>query len=78
MDPMSDPIEDLKKLGIRLEPDLGPTPHHRRVIATKALSGTRTGHRCLLECGHEVLTFGDLRHSGGIVLCDECRKAAKS
>lgn len=69
-----DPIEDLKRYGIHLEPDLGPTPYHRRIVATEPLPGTRNGHLCTLECGHMVQTFGKLSHARGRrVLCTACR-----
>jgi hypothetical protein len=74
---MSDPIEDLKRYGIHLEADLGPTPHHRRIVKAQPIQGTRSGQICELECGHVVHTYGDHKHSrGGTVLCTECRKEA--
>jgi hypothetical protein len=76
---MSDPLEDLKKLGINLEPDTGLTPHHRRIVAARPIQGTRSGQICELSCGHTVQTYGDLKHArGGMVLCTECRKEETS
>lgn len=73
---MSDPIEDLKRRGIRLEPDKGPTPYHRRILTMTPIAHTRTGNTCALECGHTVHTFGKVDPVGK-VLCTECRDAKR-
>lgn len=61
--------------GAYLEPDEGPrdTPHHKRITSTGKIPGTKTGHWANLECGHRVMTFGDLKHANGVVLCTQCR-----
>lgn len=61
--------------GQYLEPDEGPrnSRYHMRIMMIKNIPGTRTGHHLRLECGHEVQTFGDLAHCGGVVLCTACR-----
>jgi hypothetical protein len=64
--------------GAYLEPDEGPrdTPFHKRIVRTMRVANTRMGHWCILECGHRVMTFGDLAHSAGLVLCTQCRDGA--
>ena len=61
--------------GAYLEPDEAPrdTPHHRRILRTVPIPNTRGGNVLELECGHRAMTFGDLRHANGVVLCMECR-----
>lgn len=61
--------------GSYLEPDEGPrdSRFHKRIIATSRMHNTIAGHYCDLECGHRVITFGDLRHAAGVVLCTQCR-----
>lgn len=73
---MSDPIEDLKRLGIRLEADKGQTIYHRRILTMAPILNTRTGNICTLECGHIVQTFGKVDPVGK-VLCTECRDAKR-
>jgi|SRR5581483_3925251 len=65
-------------LDLTFEPDLPPgdTEFHKRIVATVPMEGSRTGKHITLECGHEVLSFGDVSHTGGRVLCLECMKAA--
>lgn len=75
---MSDPIEDLKRLGIRLEPDTGHTPYHRAIVSMTPIPNTRTGNICELECGHRVHIFGKIELANGKALCMVCRDAAKS
>lgn len=70
----SDPIEDLKKHGIRLEADKGHTIYRRRIVSMAPIPHTRTGNTCILECGHVVQTFGKLDPIG-TYLCTECRNA---
>lgn len=48
------------------------TPHHKRILTTSKIPGTKSGHNLGLECGHKVQTFGDLTHLNGVVLCQEC------
>lgn len=72
---MSDPLEDLKKRGIHMEPDRGHTAYHRRIVSMAPIPHTRTGNTCMLECGHRVQTFGRIDLAGGKVLCQECRNA---
>jgi hypothetical protein len=61
--------------GAHLEPDSGPrnTAFHKRIIRTAPVPNTKVGHYCDLECGHRVMTFGNLAHCAGVVLCDQCR-----
>ena len=61
--------------GAYLEPDEEPrtSRFHRRIVSTAPMPHTRTGHYCDLECGHRVMTFGNLEMAGGRVLCTECR-----
>ena len=63
--------------GAYLEPDEGPrnTPYHQRIIGTAPIPGTRAGHWLELACGHRAMSFGNLAHAGGVVLCDQCRNA---
>jgi len=67
----------LGKYGITCEPDTEITPHHRRIIGVTPISGTKSGHICSLECGHAVMMFGNLDRCGGMVLCQECKKAGE-
>jgi hypothetical protein len=39
------------------------TKWHRRPIKVTALANTSSGRVVLLECGHKVMTFGDLEHA---------------
>jgi hypothetical protein len=63
--------------GSYLEPDEEPrqTLYHRQIVSAAAIPGTRSGHKTLLSCGHEVTTFGNLAHAAGILLCIRCRDA---
>ena len=63
--------------GAYLEPDEGPrdTPFHQRIMMIRNIPNTRSGHHLRLECGHEVQTFGDLAHCGGVIFCTQCRDA---
>lgn len=62
--------------GAYLEPDDGPrdTWAHKRIVAVDRIPNTRNGHMLDLECGHRVMSFGNLTHAGGVVLCDQCRQ----
>lgn len=73
---MSDPIEDLKKYGIDLEPDIARDgPYHRTITHVKPIPNTRAGNVCTLSCGHIVQAFGRLELAeNGKVLCTECRR----
>jgi len=61
--------------GSYLEPDDGPrdSRFHKVIVAAVPIPGTRAGHDVLLQCGHHVQTFGDLRHAGGVAFCVQCR-----
>ena len=61
-----------------IEPDEGPrnSPYHmKNYDDPKYSQHARSGHHLRLECGHEVQTFGDLSHCGGVILCTTCRDA---
>jgi hypothetical protein len=66
--------------GSYLEPDEGPrnSRFHKRILKTTPIPQTRVGNYLDLECGHRVMTFGDLTHAGGVVLCTDCRDRAKA
>lgn len=60
--------------GAYLEPDEGGNNQFRkRIVSTTPIPNTRTGHWCNLECGHRVMTYGNLDHAKGRVLCTQCR-----
>lgn len=61
--------------GITLEPDEGPrnTGFHRRILNVRKIPNTRTGYMLALDCGHQVMTFGNLGHAAGLILCTQCR-----
>jgi len=61
--------------GAYLEPDPEPrdSPFHKRIVSTRPIPNTRTGHVATLECGHVVQTFGWLSLAHGVVLCMQCR-----
>jgi hypothetical protein len=61
--------------GAYLEPDEGPrdTLFHKRIVKVERIANTRVGNWCVLECGHRAMTFGDLTHCGGVLLCMQCR-----
>ena len=61
--------------GSYLEPDEGPrnTKFHKRIVKTERIPQTRTGNWTTLECGHRHMTFGDLSHADGVILCTSCR-----
>ena len=63
--------------GSYLEPDSGPrdSPFHRRIMQVAQLKNTRCGNRIVLDCGHQVLAFGDLGKSDGVLFCVQCRDA---
>lgn len=59
-----------------LVPDDGaPNKFRRKVVATRPISGTRTGKYARLECGHIVAVFGDLTNAPNGVICDLCQPA---
>ena len=70
----------LDSSGSFIEPDEGPrdSRFHKRIVSAKKMAGTRGGNTVMLECGHGVLTFGDLAHAKGVVLCTKCRDLEKS
>ena len=61
--------------GAYLEPDEEPrsSTHHKRIVSAAPIPGTRCGNYANLECGHRVMTFGNLGHADGVVLCTQCR-----
>jgi hypothetical protein len=65
--------------GMKIEaerPEDRNTEFHKKIVAVKPIPNTRTGHFVVLECGHQVMTFGNLRHAQGKAFCVQCRKAA--
>jgi hypothetical protein len=64
--------------GAYLEPDENPrnSPFHKRILRTAPVANTLSGHWVDLECGHRVMSFGNLAHAGGVLLCSQCRKNA--
>lgn len=65
--------------GVYLEPDDGPrnTPFHKRILETRPIADTKTGRVAILECGHQVMTFGIMEHADGVALCTRCRDGAQ-
>jgi len=63
-----------------MESDDGPrdTFFHKRIVRTASIPNTRSGNYVDLECGHRAMTFGNLDEAGGVVLCSQCRDAAKT
>lgn len=61
-----------------IEPDLPPrqTAFHKRITHIHPIPNTRAGNDLILECGHRVQSFGDLRHAEGRVFCTQCRDKA--
>jgi hypothetical protein len=61
--------------GAYLEPDEGPrnTAFHKRIVKSAPIATTRSGYFHDLECGHRVMTFGNLEHVNGVILCTACR-----
>jgi hypothetical protein len=66
--------------GSYLEPDEGPrtSRFHKKIVKAAPLPNTQSGNTLDLECGHRVMTFGNLAHAGGVVLCTQCRDAAEA
>lgn len=64
--------------GAYLEPDEEPrnTTYHKRIIRVTRIPNTKVGHRAVLECGHEVMMFGNLTYADGVALCTRCRDEA--
>lgn len=62
-------------MNVTIEPDRPPrtSEFHKRVVSTEPIPGTQSGHKCRLECGHEIFTFGSLLHLNGVALCMQCR-----
>jgi hypothetical protein len=65
--------------GAYIEPDEGPrnTPFHKRILQVTPLPNTLSGTTLDLECGHRVMGFGNLGHTGGVTLCLQCRDTAE-
>lgn len=62
---------------ITITPDMMRNgPHHRHIVYTRPITGTKGGTRCRLDCGHEVLVFGSIAHHGAYVLCEQCQTEA--
>ena len=61
--------------GVYMEPDEPPrdSQWHKRIVGSRPIANTRSGNWCELECGHRVMTFGNLELGGGFVLCTKCR-----
>jgi len=55
-------------------PDERNTIYHKRIVRTSRVPGTRSGNYCFLECGHRVMTFGDLALLNGVTMCERCRE----
>jgi hypothetical protein len=51
-------------------------PHHRQIVKTEAVPCARSGKIVTLSCGHIVQVFGDLRLTGGWVMCLQCAEGA--
>jgi len=65
--------------GSYIEPEPEPreiTEFHRTIVGTRPMPNTRSGNFVLLDCGHQVMTFGNLAHANGKVLCTVCRARA--
>ena len=62
--------------GAYMEPDEGPraSPDHKRIVKIERIPNTRSGNTATLECGHRVMTFGNLEHAEGVALCLRCRE----
>lgn len=63
--------------GAYLEPDEPPrnTRWHKRIVNATPIPNTRTGNVLDLECGHRSISYGNLSHAAGYVLCLQCRDA---
>jgi len=61
--------------GQYLEPDDNPrdTRFHKKIIQATPVPNYPARNFLHLECGHRVISFGDLAHAGGVILCDQCR-----
>lgn len=46
---------------------------YKKITWTTPIPNTRTGHYVTLECGHQVMTFGNLNLTAGILLCQKCK-----
>jgi hypothetical protein len=64
--------------GAYLEPDDGPrdSAFHKRILRTTPVANTRTGNWVDLECGHRVMSFGNLAYAHGVLLCERCKENA--
>lgn len=49
------------------------SPDHRHIVRADRIDGTVGGNYLLLDCGHTVTAFGNLKHAEGVVLCGSCR-----
>lgn len=67
-----DPLEDLHRMGITMEPDV-PGPYHREIAYSTDVPNTKTGQRHTLTCGHRVMTFGNVAHARGKLFCAACK-----
>ena len=65
--------------GPYLEPDEEPrdSPFYRRIVGTRPIPNTRSGHFLRLACGHSATAFGNLAQLDGRVLCLRCRGNGK-
>lgn len=52
-------------------------PWHRKIVSETPIPHSRTGKDLVLECGHQVQSFGKLELTGGKVLCMACRAEAQ-
>ena len=69
---------DLPELKIEPErPEDRDTEFHKRITAYRRIPNTRSGHYVVLECGHQVMTFGNLEHAQGKALCVRCREGVQ-
>ncbi len=50
------------------------TPFHKRIVRTRRVPGTKSGNHVFLECGHRVMTFGDLALTNGVAMCERCKQ----
>jgi len=45
---------------------------YKRILKVTPLPDTKTGNWLSLECGHSVMSFGNLDYLQGVVLCVKC------
>lgn len=67
----------MSKIGFAPDPPPRDTAYHRQITSSKQLGEFKSAHELTLDCGHQMIMFGDLAHLEGRAYCSACVKGLK-